>query len=368
MVLAVAIVSGFKQEIRDKLTGFNAHIQISHFDRNFSYESSPFRTDTSSDRELRALPEVSHVQHFATKAGILKKGTTLLGVVAKGVGSDYDWTFFRNHLKEGSVFSSSGEKPSNEVMISESVAKTLDVKVGDSLAMYFIQQPPRVRKFRISGIYSTGFEEFDKLYLFCDIGQIRKLNEWQGDEVGGTELYVHDIERLDEVTEKVYAGIGSDLNARSIREIYPQIFDWLKLQDINAMIIIVLMVIVSGINMVSALLVILLERVNMIGTMKALGTTDGQLRKVFLWISGYIVGRGIVIGNLIGIGLALLQQYLHFLPLDQSSYYIDHVPILLDPFTLMLLTAGTLFTCVGILVVPTLLIGKIRPVNALRFS
>ncbi|MFM2208313.1 MAG: hypothetical protein RL213_2288 [Bacteroidota bacterium] len=368
MVLAVSIVDGFKKEIRDKLTGFNGHIQVSRFDRNFSYESTPFSMNASEERFLKGLPEVRHVQHFATKAGILKKGSALLGVVAKGVDTSYDWTFFRKNLLQGRVLNAAAVNPLNEAVISESMAVKLNVSVGDSLVMYFIQDPPRARKIHIAGIYATGFEEFDKLYLLCDIGLIRKLNGWEQEETGGIEIQLQETDGLEETTQKIYAGLASDLNARSIREMYPQIFDWLELQDVNAAIIIALMVIVSGINMISALLVVLLERIGMIGTMKAIGSSDGQLRRIFLWVSFYIVGRGVLLGNAIGIGLVLLQQQLHLVPLERASYYIDYVPVLLDPLKLLLLTGGTLAACVSLLVLPTLMIRKVQPVSALRFS
>ncbi|MFM2135078.1 MAG: hypothetical protein RL021_478 [Bacteroidota bacterium] len=368
MVLAVAIVGGFKQEIREKLTGFSAHVQISRFDRNFSYETTPYLPDPAADKAIRETEGIRHLQHFATKAGILKKGTSLQGVVAKGVAANYDWTFFSGCLREGRLPDYSQNSSYGEILLSESVARKLDLHAGDSIVMYFIQQPPRVRKFHVCGIYSTGFEEFDKLYLFCDIGQIRKLNDWGPGEVGGTELYVYDFNRLEELTEKVYANIGSDLNARSIRELYPQLFDWLELQDINAMIIIALMIIVCGINMISALLVIQLERIPMIGTLKAIGSTDGLIRQIFLQVAVRIVFRGLLIGNAIGIALASAQQHFEFMPLDQASYYIDHVPIRIELSSLLAINAFTMIACTAMLILPTLLIGRIRPVNALRYS
>lgn len=368
MVIAISVVGGFKKEIREKLTGFSAHIQISQFDRNFSYETTPIKSDPVLHRQLAALPEVRHVQDFATKAGILKKDASLQGVVAKGIGQDYDWTFFQQHLKRGRVFSVTDQHVSNEIILSESVASKLQVGIGDSIAMYFIQQPPRVRKFKICGIYATGFEEFDKLYLFCDIKQIRKLNDWESDAIGGTEIYLKDFKDVDRVTEKVYSTINADLNARSISDLYPQIFDWLQLQDINAIIIITLMILVSGINMISALLVIMLERVNLIGTLKAFGTSDASIRKIFLWVSAYIIGRGILIGNLVGISLVLVQYFFHPLPLDQASYYIAHVPVELNLLHILLLNAGTLFISIAMMLFPAKVIGSIRPVAALRFS
>ncbi len=368
MVIAIAIVSGFQHEIREKLIGFNAHVQVSRFDRNLSYETAPIQVSAASLQELTKLPNIKHVQRYATKAGIVKKGTTLEGVVAKGIGPEYDWTFFEKHLVSGKTFNVQETTVSGSVIISKVIANRLSLTIGDSITMYFIQQPPRARKWVISGIYETGFEEFDKLYLFCDLRQLRKLNDWKPDEIGGVEIFVHDFKKLDETTESVYTTIGSSLNARSIKEIFPQIFDWLNLQDVNAAIIILLMLVVCGINMISALLVLMLERINMIGTLKSLGATDQKIRNVFLWVATYIIGRGLIIGNIIGVGLAIVQYRFHLIPLDQSSYYISYVPVELTASNLLLLNVGSLSVCLVMMVLPAFLIGKVRPVKALKYT
>lgn len=368
MVLAVFIVNGFKREIREKLIGFNAHIQISHFDQNYSYETSTISNDPGLTEKLRQLPDVAHVQRFATKAGIIKNGADLEGVVAKGIGNDYDWSFFNKYLVDGHVFTVQDSTRGTDIVISKNTATKLNLKTGDSLNMYFIQQPPRARRFRIAGIYQTGLEEFDNLYLFCDIGQIRVLNDWAPDKTGGYEITLKNFNRIDEATEQVYQTLPPDLNARSVKELYPQIFDWLELQNINAWIIIALMIVVSGINMISALLVIILERVQMIGTLKSIGSSDASIRKVFLWVASYIIGRGLVIGNIAGLGIAGLQHYFKIIPLDETSYYISHVPVQINLTQLALLNAGTLALCVLMMILPTLLVTSIRPVNALRYS
>jgi lipoprotein-releasing system permease protein len=368
MVLAISVVSGFKKEIREKLIGFNAHIQVSRFDLNFSYETTPIKITAEQYASLRALPEVRHVQRYATKAGILKKGTAIQGIVAKGISSDYDWSFFQKHLIAGKLFRSATINNTNEIIVSQELARKMELSVGDSIVMYFIQQPPRARKFKICGIYETGFAEFDQLYLFCDLGQLQKLNDWKGNEIGGVEIFLHDYSALETTNAKVYEMIDTDLNARTITENYPQLFDWLDLQDINAIIIIVLMIIVSGINMIATLLVILLERVNMIGTFKSMGATDARIRNVFLWVAFYIIGRGLLIGNVVGLGLVFLQQQFHFLPLDQASYYISYVPVSLSIPHLLLLNLGTLLACVSLMIFPALMIGSVRPVQALRYS
>jgi lipoprotein-releasing system permease protein len=368
MILALAIVTGFKKEIRDKVTGFGAHIQVSNYDENNSYETKPVSKDDGSVQKLKSIPGINHIQVFATKAGIIKTKDELQGVVAKGIGSDYDWSYFGKKIVEGRYFVVHDSIKSDEAIISKNVSKKLNLKVGDDLIMYFIQQPPRVRKFRITGIYETGLEEFDNLYVFCDIAHIQKLNDWTPKQVGGFEITIRNFDRLDEIGNIVYSSISSDLNARTIREIYPQIFDWLNLQDVNGIIIIVLMLIVAGINMISALIIIILERINMIGTLKALGSESYSIRKVFVYVAAFLIGRGLLWGNVAGIGLVLLQKYFHVIHLDQQSYYISYVPVNISTLFLVLLNLGTIVVCVAMMILPTLIITKISPLKALRFS
>ena len=368
MIVTLAIVTGFKIEIRDKVIGFGSHVQISNYDENNSYETKPIERSDSFETALSNIEGVKHVQEFATKAGIIKTETEIEGVVAKGVAKDYDWTYFKNHLVEGEIFSVNDSSKSDAVLISKNLSKLLKLKVGDGLVMYFIQQPPRARKFHISGIYETGLEEFDNKFVFCDIAHIRKLNDWNEKQTGGYELSVKDFSKLDEVASDVYNMTPSYLNARTIRDLYPQIFDWLGLQDINGVIIIVLMLVVSGINMISALLIIILERVNLIGMLKALGAVNFSVRKTFLYVAAFLIGRGLLIGNIVGIGLCLLQKQTGLIHLDQSSYYISYIPINLSIPDILLLNAGTLLICVAMMILPTLIITKITPLKALRFN
>jgi lipoprotein-releasing system permease protein len=368
MIVALAVVSGFKKEIRDKVIGFGSHIQVSNYDENNSYETKPIERNDSFALGLSKVEGVKHVQEFATKAGIIKTKTEIEGVVAKGVGKDYDWTYFKKRLVEGTVFSTNDTSKSDAVLISKNLSKRLSLKVGDALVMYFIQQPPRARKFRISGIYETGLEEFDNRFIFCDIAHIRKLNDWTENQTGGYELSLNDFDKLEEVGARVYNITPSQLNARTIRDLYPQIFDWLGLQDMNGVIIIVLMLIVSGINMISALLIIILERVNLIGMLKALGAVNYSVRKIFLYVAAFLIGRGLLVGNVIGIGLCLIQKQFGLIHLDQQSYYLSVIPINLSLFHILLLNAGTLVVCVGMMILPTLIITKITPLKALKFS
>ncbi len=368
MIVAIAIVTGFKKEIREKVIGFGAHIQVSNYDENNSYETKPVLKSDSFAAKLASIKGVKHIQEFGTKAGIIKTQTAIEGVVVKGVGKDYDWNYFQKRLVEGKVFSVSDTGKTNEVLISKLTATRLKLKVNDDLITYFIQQPPRARRFHISGIYETGLEEFDSKYIFCDIGHIRQLNDWKENQTGGYEVSVSDFDNLDKVGEKIYAATPSDLNSRTIKEIYPQIFDWLGLQDVNGVIIITLMLIVSVMNMISALLIIILERVQMIGTLKSLGAYNFSVRKIFLYVAAFLIGRGLLIGNLIGIGLCLLQYFTHIIHLDQQSYYISFVPIHLSLQNILLLNGGTLLVCVLMMILPTIIITKITPLQALRFS
>lgn len=368
MIIAVSIVGGFKQEIREKLIGFNAHVQVSNFDGNVSQETAPFKYDSVMVEQLRRLPGVSNVRSVATKAGILQKNGEIQGVVAKGADRDFNWDYFSKHLVSGDVLHLTKGTKSDQILLSSWLAGKLDAHVGDYVNMYFIQQPPRARRFRIAGIYDTGFEEFDKLYLFCDISQIRKLNDWKEDDIGGLEVTVADFNRLESTTQAVYETIDSELDARSIKDTYPQLFDWLALQDINALIIIVLMLAVSGINMIAALLVIMLERVRMIGTLKALGAEDRSIRKIFLWVATFIIGRGMLFGNLLGIGFVLLQQVFKVIPLDVSSYYISYVPARIHFVEVISLASGTFAVCLIMMLLPARWIGNVRPATSLRYD
>lgn len=367
MIISVAIVKGFKQEIREKVIGFSAHVQISKFDANQSFESSPIEFNTANLSSIAKLEGVRHVQAFATKAGIVRKGSEIEGVIAKGVDSGYDWSFFRKSLRAGAIPVYAYSSRSSDILISTVLARKLNLNVSDSLVTYFVQQPPRARKFKIVGIYETGLEEFDEKFVFCDLAQIRKLNDWNDSTIGGLEVQLSDFDALDEAAPRIYATTGSDLDVRTIREMYPQIFDWLGLQDINAVVIIILMIIVAGINMIAALLVLILERVGTIGTLKAIGASDASVRNIFLRIAALLISRGLFWGNVVGIGICLLQHYFHWIRLDQDSYYIAYVPIRLLPLDLLWMNLGTLLVCTMMMLVPTLLVTRIRPVRALRF-
>jgi len=275
MIIAVSVLTGFKQQIRDKIVGFGSNIQILNFDSNYSLETIPISDTQSFIPKIKLIPGIKHIQVFATKAGIIKTAEVFQGVVLKGVGSDFDWRFFKTNLIEGSVFTVTDTGRTNEVIISKKISDMLRLKTGDSFAMYFVQDPPRSRKFTISGIYETSLEEFDKMYVYCDIGHIKRLNGWTDDQVSGFEIFIDDFDKLDEMHMAVRDAIGYRLledetkfKVTNIRLRYPQIFDWLNFQDMNVVIIITLMLLVAGFNMISGLLILILEKTNMIGFSK----------------------------------------------------------------------------------------------------
>ncbi len=369
MLISVAVVRGFQQQISDKVIGFGAHIQINKYDLNTSYETSPISIRQDFYPEIKEIEGVKQVQVYAYKAGIIKTFTEIHGVVFKGVGRDYNWDFFKNNLIEGSLPGISGGKASLDVLVSNSIAKQLNLKIGDDLRMFFVssgQENMRGRKFVISGIYKTGLDEFDNQFVIGDIAQIRKLNRWNDEQIGGFEVLIDDFNRLDDFQLKIYNLIGYDLNAVSVKELYPQIFDWLNLMDMNVVIILGLMILVSAITMISILLILILERTNMIGILKAIGANNALVRKVFIYQSLSIVVRGLIWGNLIGLGFCFLQMQFGFVQLNQESYYMSEVPILLNPVNVLLINMGTAIISSLILIVPSMIIVKIQPVKAIR--
>jgi len=375
MILAVAILTGFKQQIRDKIAGFGAHIQVVNFDANLSYETVPISSDQPFVNKIRNNPGIKSIQVFATKAGIIKTDEDIQGVVLKGIGSDYDWNFFSSNLVAGDVVRVNDTARTDNVLISKKVSDMLGLKLGDSFSMFFIQDPPRMRKFTITGIYETSLEEFDKTYLFCDIKHIRSLNGWAENQVSGFEIFIKDFDDLDRMTTVVQDAIGyrmdegeEQLKVTNIRSKYPSIFDWLGFQDTNVIIILILMILVAGFNMISGLLILILEKTNMIGILKAMGSGNKLIRNIFLYQAAWLTAKGLFWGNVIGIGLALLQLKTEMFSLDPTSYYLKSVPINLDPVHIILLNAGTMAAIILMLLIPSQLIARITPAKAIRYD
>ncbi|MDD2438126.1 MAG: ABC transporter permease [Massilibacteroides sp.] len=375
MMLSIAIIVGFKQEVRNKVAGFGSHIQITNFDSNNSYESHPVAISDSLLAFLRNYPGIKQVEKFATKPGILKTDTDFQGIVLKGVDTDFDWTFFKNNLIEGTIFAVDPQKTGTEVVLSRYLCDLLGLHLGDSFLTYFIQEDIRVRKFKITGIYDTGFQEYDKLFVIADIKQVRRLNGWEKDEASGVELLINDFSQLDKVAESLYFSIsekkdrnGNTFYSRSIKELNPMIFSWLSVLDTNVIVILILMMAVAGFAMISGLIILILERTNMIGILKALGLSNTRIRRIFLYISFFLIGKGMLWGNMIGLAFCFLQYQFRFIKLDPTVYYMDAVPIHLSPIAFLLLNIGTLTAAMLMIFGPSFLITKIEPAKSIRFE
>jgi lipoprotein-releasing system permease protein len=375
MIVAIAVVTGFKNEISRKVVGFASHIQILNFDSNISYETQPIKSRQDFIRDLKSDPGIENIQVFATKAGIIKTKSDIQGVVLKGVGPDYSWNFLRDYMQEGSIPVITDSAQTNNVLISRYIASILKLELNDDFLMYFIQEPARMRRFTVSGIFETSLEEFDKIYVFGDIRHIQRLNDWDPEQISGFEINITDFSELEEQTYKVMNTVGfgfeedgSRLKVINIHDKYPQIFDWLNLQDMNVLIILILMLVVAGFNMVSGLLILILDRTNMIGILKALGSPNVSIRKIFLYQSGFMILKGLIWGNLIGILICLVQQYFGIFQLDQSSYYLATVPINLNVLHILALNLGTALIIILMLIVPSMVISRISPARAIRFE
>ncbi len=374
MLLAVSIVIGFKQEIRNKTIGFGGHIQITNFESNYSYEMTAISIDDSLKHELMAIPGVKHIQNFSTKAGIIKSAENFQGIVLKGVDTDFDWQFFKSNLIDGAVLHID-DSLRNEVIISKYLADIFQLEVDDSFFAYFMQDQVRARKFTIKGIYSTNFIEYDKLFLLTDARHIRQLNNWDEHEVSGYELLIDDFKRIDEVGEAVYFKTankvqpnGNMLFTQTIKEVNPQIFAWLDLLDINVWVILFLMLAVAGFNMISGLLILILERTNMIGILKSIGATNWSIRKVFLYHSFFLIGKGMLWGNIIGLGICAIQYFTGVIPLDPEAYYISTVPIVFHWGIIIALNLGTFLVSMLMMIGPSYLITKILPAKIIRYE
>ena len=370
MIVAFSIVSGFQREIRNKVIGFGSHIQISSYDSQNTYEASPINKTQDFYPELDTVQGIKHIQIFANKAGIIKTKEEIYGVVVKGIGSDFDWTFFNEKIIKGNSFIVDDESPENSILLSNHIASKMKFDVGDKMFLYFIQENGQLRPkdFLIKGIYQTGLEQFDNLYVIADIAHIQKRNGWNKNQVGGFEVLIDDYNELDKLGEFVNDNVGYDLHSSTIKEQNPDIFNWLELQDLNVNVIIILMIIVAIINIISALLILILERTNMIGILKALGMSNWNVRKIFLYNATHLIIKGLLWGNIIGVAICLLQQQFGFLTLPEESYYVSKVPIELSIANILILNVGTLIICVVMLLIPSFVITKISPVKAIRFD
>lgn len=376
MIMSVSVVLGFKHTIRDKVVGFGGHIQVSNFMTQQSSESYPIVINDSMMRVMSKIPGVKHCERFSQTQGILKTEKDFLGVVLKGVAEEWDTTFIHKNMKEGFIPKFSGNKSSNNILISRSIADKLRLKCGDRIFAYFINdEGARTRRFTICGIYETNMSQFDDITCFVDLYTSVKLNGWEKDQALGAELAVEDFDKLDitenNVVDKVNRTVdryGSTYSSKTVRELYPQIFAWLDLLDLNVWIILALMTLVSSVTIVSGLLIIILERTSMIGTLKALGARNSVIRRTFLWFGVFIAVKGILLGDIIAMVLIFAQKYCGMVKLDAHTYYVSTVPVEVNIPLFALINLATLLISVLVLVIPSYLISHISPSKSIRFE
>ncbi|CAA9197942.1 ABC transporter permease [Flavobacterium collinsii] len=372
MIVSVATGIGLQKKIRDKVSAFNGQIIISNFDNNNSEVTLiPILKKQDFYPNFKSVPEVSHIQAIATKAGIIRTENSFEGIVFKGVGADYDWKNIEEYLVEGRV-PDYAKALNEDVLISRFLANRLHLKVGDSFNTFFIKEEqgkmPNSRRFKIAGIFSSGFQDFDATYIFGDIRHIQRINKWSADQIGAFEVFIKDFDAIKTTGEKIYDQTSSNLDTKTIIEKYSYIFDWLQLFDFNIIVILGVMILVATINMVVALLVLILERTQMIGILKALGANNWTVRKVFLYNAFYLIIQGLFWGNLIGIVLLLIQQHFGIIRLNPENYYVNEAPVYFNWGYIVLLNLLTIGVCFIVLLIPSYIITKISPVKAIRFE
>jgi lipoprotein-releasing system permease protein len=372
MILAFGTGLGLQNKIRDKITAFNGHITIRSFTTNQSNQNlQPIDGRQEFYPDFESVPEVTHVQQTASKYGVIRTETDFEGIVVKGITTDYDWSYFDEFITQGRKLELD-DNISKEIIISEYLADRLGFQLNDKLIVYFLRDNnnprPRLVSFDIVGIYNSGFREFDKQFLLADLKQIRRINKWEDYQIGQFEIMVDDFDDIQKTGRKVYENIGSFLTASSIVNQYPTIFEWIALFDVNIALIVVIMVIIAGINMITALLVLILEQTQLVGILKALGAQDYSIRKIFLYNATYLIIKGLFWGNLIGISLLLIQKYAKVISLNPDTYYVTHAPVFIDWTYLFGINLGTILICLLMLILPSYIVTKISPVKAIKFD
>ena len=372
MIVSVATGIGLQQKIREKISAFNGHIIISNFDSNQSETTVvPISKKQDFYPNFKSVEGVSHIQAIASKVGIIRTETAFEGIVFKGVGTDYKWDNIKGYLVAGKLPDYS-KNVNQEVLLSQFLANRLNLKVGDTFNTFFMKEGqnklPNIRRFKITGIFNSGFQEFDATYIIGDIRHIQRINKWTPEQVGAFEVFVSDFDNIKTVGDKVYQQTGSSLDTNTIIEKYSYIFEWLQLFDFNIIVILIVMIAVATINMVVALLVLILERTQMIGILKALGANNWSIRKIFLYNASYLILRGLFWGNLIGVSILLLQQHFGLVKLNPENYYVDQAPVYLNWGYVALLNLLTIGVCSLVLLIPSYIITKISPVKAIRFD
>ena len=372
MLIAVATGAGLQYKIRDKMTGFKGHIQILNYDNNNSDVSTiSIKKEQEFYPKFTTIEGVRNVQVYASKGGILRTDTDFEGIIFKGVSSDYDWTFFQEYLIEGRL-PDFNQPRTRDVLLSKTLTDRLRLKLNDTILTTFIKTEnstlPSNKKYIIRGIYNTGFLQFDKAMMIGDIREVQKLNKWSENEVGGFEVLIDDFDKINEKGVEIYNAIPSTLNSKTILELYPNIFEWIQLFDNNVWFIIAIMIVIAGINMITALLVLILERVQMIGILKVLGSYNTSIRKVFLYNASYLILKGLFWGNLIGLSIIGIQHYFKIITLDPETYYVSTMPVYISFTNIILLNLGTLILCFLMLIIPSYIITKINPAKSIKFA
>jgi len=367
MIVSFSILHGFREQIQNKIFSFGAHLQLSRYDTNNSLEVAPI-SEPELRRQLARYPQVASVQPFARKTAIIKTTDEVLGVVLKGVSEKHGPSAMRQNMVAGKFLQFADSAASQDIVISQKIADKLRLKVGSPALFYFIQQPPRVRKFRVSGIYQTGLDEFDEVYVLGDLRQIQELNAWPDSLVGGLEVRLRDFSRLDATFDQFYEQLPYEVRIEKITDQYAQLFDWLQLLNRNVIIFLILIIFVATFNMVATIFIMILERTKMIGILKAVGATDNQIREMFFFRGLSITLKGLVIGNVIALGFCALQYYFRIIPLDPDNYYMDRVPVAWSPLVMVLLNAATLAASILSVLIPTYMIARIKPMVAIRFD
>lgn len=375
MIMSVSVIVGFKREIRDKVVGFGAHIRIDNLSGSSSYETRPVVVTDSMLAALHDDPQVRRVQRYSTKPGMIKTADSFQGVVLKGIASEYDISFFKAHLLEGEIPQFSDSASSNRVVLSRTLADKLNLKLGDKIDTYFIQDDVRARRLSIVGIYQTNFSEYDRLFLLTDLCMVNRLNRWEPDQVSGVELLLDDYKHLEEATYRLadasqgrFDRYGQEYCVRHVEQLHPQLFAWLGILDVNIWVILFLMVGVAGFTMISGLLIIIIERTSMIGVLKSLGASNTTIRRLFLWLSVFLIGKGMLWGNLIGLAFYFIQAHWGLFKLDPTTYYMDTVPVSFNLWLFLLLNAGSLLASLLMLIGPSYLITRIHPAQSMRYE
>lgn len=370
MLIAIATGTGLQQKIKDKVIGFDGHIQITGFNANYSLESTSMVIG-NLENELTQVECIKNTQIFAKKATILKTKTDFEGVVFKGVGDNYNWTFFNQYLIEGRPILLNDNFKNDSLIISKNTADKLNLSRGDKVFLYFVREAPapsRTLPFYIQGIYHTGLENFDDIYILGDIKHIQNINNWEPDEVGGLEINLHNPNMLDKANDQINRLIGYNLVSSTSKSKNKQIFNWLALFDTNIFVILLIMIIVAIINMVSCILILILEKTRMIGILKSIGSRNWHIQKIFLYNAAYLIVKGLIWGNIIGLGICLIQKYTGLFKLDEASYYVSEIPIHLNLLHIVGINIITFSVCTLMMLIPSVIISKILPIRAIRFQ